>query len=180
MRKIIFNTTVAALMLVPALSLAQRHSEGRGTIKCESQRNRHTYCRTYTTGRVELRRQLSNAPCREYDTWGSTGDGSGVWVRDGCRAEFVVREQHWGRGRDYDRRGYGRDYDRDRGGSGRTFTCKSKHYAYNHCSVPGGRARRVELVRQLSDARCERGYSWGEDSHGVWVMNGCEGEFRAR
>ena len=149
------------------------HGGGRGqggskTITCESERDRQAYCRTYATGRVELREQLSKAPCREYDTWGATGDGSGVWVRNGCRAEFAVRQQQWGGGG-------GRDRDDER-----TFTCKSKQYDYNHCSVPGGRARRVELVRQISKARCERGNTWGEDSRGVWVMDGCEGEFSAR
>jgi hypothetical protein len=172
MRKIFFTATLTTLLLVPALSFAQRHHHGDSKrITCESQSNRHSYCRTYTTGRVELRRQLSDAPCREYDTWGATGDGSGIWVRNGCRAEFTVREQHWGGG-------YGGGH--HGGGYGRTFTCKSQHYAYNHCSVPGGKGRGVELVRQLSDARCERGNNWGEDRRGIWVMNGCEGEFRAR
>jgi hypothetical protein len=169
MRKTFCTVTLMAGILVPALSFAQWGQGGSKTITCESERDRQAYCRTYTTGRVELRRQLSKASCREYDTWGATGDGSGVWVRDGCRAEFVVEERRWGGGG-------GRDRDDDE----TTFTCKSKHYDYNHCDVPGGRGRRIELVRQISKAKCERGNTWGEDSRGVWVMNGCEGEFSAR
>ncbi|MGE0825934.1 MAG: DUF3011 domain-containing protein [Candidatus Binatia bacterium] len=177
MRKYIFSTTLVVLLLVPTLALARwDESEqwghgGRRTFKCESENNRHAYCRTYTTGRVELRQQLSKAPCIEYDTWKATGDGSGVWVRNGCRAEFAVKEHHWGWGA-----AGGGDWD----GAERTFTCKSSHYSYNHCSVPGGEARKVKLVRQLSDASCVKGSSWGEDRHGVWVDNGCEGEFKAK
>ena len=150
----------------------RRHGEGESQrIKCESRGGKYDYCKTHATGRVELRKQLSDAPCREYDTWGADGDGSGVWVREGCRAEFVVREHHWSRGS---------GDSHHNGGYGRTFTCKSEHYAYNHCSVPEGKARGVELVRQISKVSCERGSNWGEDSRGIWVMNGCEGEFRAR
>ena len=150
----------------------RRRGEGESRrITCESKGGKYDYCRTHTTGKVELRKQLSDAACREYDTWGTDGDGSGIWVREGCRAEFVVSEHHWSR-RSGD--------DHHHGDHGKTFTCKSEHYAYNHCSVPGGMARGVELVRQISKASCERGSNWGEDSRGIWVMNGCEGEFRAR
>ena len=171
MRKILFTTILAALTLVPALAFAQWGHGGRRTIKCESEGDRYAYCRTYTTGRIELRKQLSKASCREYDSWGAAGDGSGVWVRNGCRAEFVVREQHWGWGH-----GGGHNWD----GRERTFTCKSQHYSYNHCSVPGGKARKIKLERQMSTASCIRGSSWGEDDYGVWVDHGCEGEFQAR
>ena len=94
MKKIFFTATLAALMLVPVLSYAQGYGREK-TIKCESKGERYNYCRTHTTGRVELRRQLSDAPCREYSTWGADGDGSGIWVREGCRAEFTVEEGYW-------------------------------------------------------------------------------------
>ena len=71
--------------------LAYRPSPGGSrTITCESQRGRYAYCRTNTLGRVRLERRLSDAPCRQYDTWGADGDGSGIWVSDGCRGVFVV------------------------------------------------------------------------------------------
>ena len=171
MRKLVFSAALATVLLVPTLVFAQWGHGGRRTIKCESESNRYAYCRTYTTGRVELSKRLSKASCREYETWGATGDGSGIWVRNGCRAEFVVREHHWNWGG-----GGGRDWD----GGERTFTCKSEHYDYNHCPVPGGKARKIKLVRQLSDASCVRGSSWGEDRYGIWVNNGCAGEFEAK
>lgn len=169
MRKLLYRVLVAILLLVPALSLAQWGAGGRRTVRCESQSDRYAYCRTYTTGRVELRQQLSRAPCEEYATWGSDADGSGIWVRDGCRAVFVVRERYWGWG------GNGGDWD----GHARLIHCTSTSYTYNHCPVPGGR-RTTRLVRQLSNASCVRGSSWGEDRYGIWVDDGCEGEFEVR
>ena len=73
---------------------SERRHHGRSesrVIKCESRGAKYDYCETHTTGRVELSKQLSKASCKEYDTWGADGDGSGIWVREGCRAEFVVK-----------------------------------------------------------------------------------------
>ena len=79
----------SALWLVnPAVA---RPPQVSGRVQCESQARRHTYCRTGAYGRVLLERRLSDASCREYDTWGADRDGAGVWVRDGCRAVFVVQ-----------------------------------------------------------------------------------------
>ena len=178
MKRIFLTVTFTLLMVAPTLSFAQRGEKGRWgeggrrTVRCESQSKDYAYCRTYTTGRVELREQLSKSPCREYESWGSESDGSGVWVRGGCRAVFAVRERHWGWG-DNDS---GSDWD----GGERTFKCKSENFAYNHCPVPGGRGRKIKLVNQTSDSSCVRGSSWGEDRYGVWVDHGCAGEFQAR
>ena len=38
---------------------------------------------------------------------------------------------------------------------------------------------RVQLVRQLSSAACIEGRTWGQDARGVWVTDGCRGEFRS-
>jgi hypothetical protein len=105
MKKRHFGTaTLAIVVLCATVSLARRYDRER-TVRCESQSGRYTYCRTYTTGIVELRQQLSKTPCRQYDTWGSDRDGGGVWVRNGCRAVFAVRKRYWGGGRNDDRYG---------------------------------------------------------------------------
>lgn len=58
------------------------------TITCSSQDERRTTCAADTRGGAYLSRQISRAPC-EYDrTWGYTPGG--IWVSNGCRAEFVV------------------------------------------------------------------------------------------
>ena len=38
---------------------------------------------------------------------------------------------------------------------------------------------RVQLVRQLSNAACIEGRTWGRDARGVWVTDGCRAEFRS-
>lgn len=146
----------------PHVTYVQWGSGGRRTVRCESQNERYAYCPTYTTGRVRLQQQLSNTPCQQYATWGTDGDGSGIWVRNGCRAIFVVSGG-----------------DRGTGGSGRTLTCKSEEFRYNRCPIYQGRGR-VRLSRQLSDASCVRGSSWGVDRDGIWVNHGCAAEFTIR
>src|SRR5215813_15462323 len=146
--------------------LAYRPYSGeRRTVTCESQRGRYAYCRTDTIGRVRLGRRLSEAPCRQYDTWGADGDGSGIWVADGCRAVFVVEA-------------YRSPYE---GGSwegeGGIVTCKSAGFAYRYCRV-GRRHGRIYLERQLSDTRCIRGDNWGVERNGIWVDRGCAADFR--
>src|SRR3546814_16041075 len=56
-----------------------------------------------------------------------------------------------------------------------TVRCESKDRRTRHCNIDtrGG----VRLTRRLSDASCVQGRSWGYDSRGVWVSNGCRAEF---
>ncbi|HYM59466.1 MAG TPA: DUF3011 domain-containing protein, partial [Thermoanaerobaculia bacterium] len=58
-------------------------------VTCESKDNRRNLCRTETRFGVDIRKQLSISECRFRDTWGYDVDG--IWVKDGCRAEFFVR-----------------------------------------------------------------------------------------
>ena len=166
MRLLSSSIVVALLALVPVTDAFARDGDRR-TIRCESEAERHDYCRTGTRGRVELRKRLSKAPCIEYETWGADRDGSGIWVRKGCRADFVVLENRWDRDDDDDRRGSGR---------GRLLRCASKDWSYNHCEVRN--PRRVRIVRKLSDSRCVQDETWGTDRRGIWVDKGCEAEFQ--
>jgi hypothetical protein len=138
---------------------AKRRAPSGVRIECSSQQDRYTYCRTFAIGDVRLAQQLSKTRCREFDTWGSDGDGSGVWVKNGCRGVFIV----------------------SRGGRpgpspARTITCTSKDYSYAHCDVSTW-GRTVYVKRQLSDKRCIQGNNWGTDWRGIWVDRGCNAEF---
>lgn len=151
-------------------ALAQGYSPSRygaREIRCESDSRRHEYCRTYAYGRVRLERQLSKSACREYDTWGADRDGGGVWVRDGCRAVFIVLPfgpPHAHRPRP-PHRGY-------------RVTCKSDRFRPEYC--PLQRWGRVELEKRLSDAPCRRYDTWGTDGGGIWVDRGCAAVFSVR
>lgn len=60
-------------------------------------------------------------------------------------------------------------------GGRRLVRCESNDGRTRYCGVDtrGG----VRLVRQLSDRRCVRGQNWGVSERGLWVTNGCRGEF---
>lgn len=61
---------------------------------CESNDGRPRSCRVDTRGHVQLVRQISRSPCIEGRSWGRERDG--VWVAEGCRAEFEVRgDRRW-------------------------------------------------------------------------------------
>jgi hypothetical protein len=53
--------------------------------------------------------------------------------------------------------------------------CESRDYDREYCSADtrGG----VQLVRQLSRSACSQGRTWGATNRGIWVSNGCRGEF---
>jgi hypothetical protein len=137
-------------------------------IRCESDNGRTRTCAVPPRADVRLVRQLSSARCVEGQTWGQ--DRNGLWVTQGCRAEFEVRGRGngWGNGNGG---GWGNN-----GDYGRTFRCESDNGRTRTCAVEG---RRVELVRQLSSSACIEGRTWGRDNRGVWVTSGCRAEFRS-
>lgn len=139
--------------------------------RCESRDNRYRECANNSRARARLVRQLSDAPCIEGRTWGSSRGG--VWVDRGCRGEFASgRGNGWGNGGNW---GNGPGYG---GGPVQTIRCESDEGRTRQCSadVRGG----VRLVRQLSDTRCVEGQNWGWDRRGVWVSRGCRAEFEIR
>lgn len=118
---------------------------------CESYRYKRNYCAAYLNGRdVFLLNQLSNSSC--IGNWGY--DRNGVWVTNGCRAEFVVEDRH------YNQNGL--------------LTCSSRNFQFQGCQADtrGG----VEFARQLSRASCNG--NWGYDRQGIWVTNGCRAQFK--
>jgi len=56
---------------------------------CESKDSRNHFCAVDTRFGVELTRQLSISDCTFRRTWGYSDHG--IWVKDGCRAEFAIR-----------------------------------------------------------------------------------------
>ena len=132
-------------------------SGGNGRrIRCESTGNEYAFCPVPTRGDVRLVRQLSQRSCLPRRTWGFQSDG--IWVTDGCRAEFEV--------------GFANV---DWSGDSRSITCESDDRRYTRCRV--WTYGTVRLARQLSSARCVQGRTWGYDQDGVWVTDGCRGIF---
>jgi hypothetical protein len=150
----------SALLVLSLVGEAAARRPWAVRVECSSLSGRYSYCPTYAIGSVRLERQLSKARCRQFETWGSSGDGSGIWVRNGCRATFIV----------------------SRGGvlgpgpRPRTITCTSRDYGYARCDVPTW-GRQVYVKRQLSNTRWVQGRNWGADWGGIWVDRGCNAEF---
>lgn len=148
--------------------------DGRGyeeVFRCESRDLRPSYCRADIRGRVILVDQVSRNPCIEGRTWGI--DGRGIWVAEGCRGNFAII--YGGRGRGGDR-GLPDPYPAYGGPRGSyAIRCESRGGDFRHCRVRVRGA--VEIQRQLSDARCDYGRTWGYDRNGVWVNGGCRADF---
>lgn len=143
------------------------HPAAGQVIRCESHNHRRQHCRVDTRGGVTLVRQLSNQRCVQGRNWGH--DRNGVWVTNGCRAEFAVgRGAGWGTGHrpppSY--------------APGHVVRCESSNHRHRRCNIAVHQS--VTLTRQLSDASCIRGRTWGWDRNGIWVDRGCRAEFAVR
>ena len=127
-------------------------------IQCESRNYQQQAC---PTGRqitaAWVVNQQSSAPCIQGQTWGY--QNSDIWVTQGCAAEFGVQGAV--------------AYMAPVSG---TIVCESRDYTQNFCPV-GQFFSRAWLVTQRSRAPCQQGRSWGYDRNGIWVTQGCEGEF---
>lgn len=169
-----FIATAVAVLAVSAATpaAAQYYGNDRGyddqVIRCESSDGRTRECAT-GGGRVVLERQHSRSACIEGRTWGHGRNG--IWVSDGCRADFRVL----GYGGGYNDGYYGNQGNGQGYGYGSTVRCESNDGRTNRCAING--RGRVQLARQLSRAACIEGRTWGSDYGSVWVAQGCRAEF---
>lgn len=99
---------VASISIGTLLGIAPPVSAQQQVITCESYNNEPSSCSIPTRGRVRFYRQLSDASCR--NNWGSRRNR--IWVRNGCRAQFVVGGRRYNRNDRYNRnRRYDDRYD---------------------------------------------------------------------
>ncbi|KQZ71244.1 hypothetical protein ASD55_13375 [Rhodanobacter sp. Root561] len=147
-------------------------------VRCVSKDGHYARC-AVPWRRVELYKQESKGACIEGQSWGM--DHGTLWVDRGCRGLFGPA----GRGGYGDNRGDRRGHGHPHGGwqpgpdwnRRISLQCDSNKKKYQMCQVDVGRNGSVRLGRQLSDARCTEGYSWGWNRAGVWVAHGCRGQF---
>ena len=60
--------------------------------------------------------------------------------------------------------------------SAQQLTCESRNYQQEFCPT-GMTITRAWLVAQRSRAPCIEGQTWGRQNNGIWVTQGCEGDF---
>lgn len=129
------------------------------SVICESQNNGRSDCPVDTSYGVQLVRQISENGCVRGSDWGF--NERGIWVDNGCRAEFVV--------------GGDPRFTPRTTAAGARVLCESDDRGMKRC--PADTYWGVTLARQLSDSVCVRGATWGYDANGIWVNHGCRAEF---
>jgi hypothetical protein len=151
-----------ALLAVCGRSEAQgRYGEDYAeVVRCESRDYRQIWCDADTRDGARIVNQLSSTACVEGRTWG--WGARGVWVSGGCRGEFETGGRGHGGGGGY-------------ASASGLARCESRDFNQIYCDVDvrGG----VRLANQLSSAPCVEGRTWGVDRRGLWVRDGCRGEF---
>ena len=105
--------------------------------------------------------QSSSAPCIQGETWGY--QGANIWVTQGCAGEFGVQS-------------FGPPVVVAPLPVSGNIICESRDYQQAFCPA-GRRIGSAWLIAQRSRAACIQGRTWGYDSNGIWVSQGCEGEF---
>lgn len=183
---------VAVASLAPGAATQARESrqDSRDSIDCTSQGFARQRC-DVSWHDARLAQQLSDTTCVRDQNWGI--DNTGLWVDRGCAGRFVAASND--QRNDYDRSGdHGRserddDHGHDRGDRRDAWqpaadwnhrfsvTCESQDASDQFCAVDLGRHGRASLQRQLSSTRCRQGKNWGFNRAGVWVSQGCRGEF---
>jgi len=171
---IALKTVLAAGTLLAATGFAARDAQAQGygdrgqsqEVYCASNDTRGSRCQMPWRDSV-LTRQMSKSACIEGQTWGS--DPYSVWIKGGCRGNFGDARGYGWRDRDHGRH----DRGDDRGGQ--QVYCASNDNRGTRCQMPW---RYSVLSRQMSDAACIEGRTWGSDPYSVWVKGGCRGQFR--
>lgn len=137
-------------------------NQGSTIIKCESWNYQNARCAVDTRGGVEISRRIAGE-CSPNRTWGF--DRGGIWVSDGCRAEFRVFYGGGGGG--------GGGYYPPQN-QGYRVKCQSFNYQPARCPA----SIRVGVrVTNIIGGECKYSRSWGWDRGGIWVSNGCRADF---
>ncbi|HJS48242.1 MAG TPA: DUF3011 domain-containing protein [Gemmatimonadales bacterium] len=123
-------------------------------VTCESIRERRRECAIPAESVVRLLRRLGPSPCDSARSWGRRGRV--LWVDDGCRATFSVVPT----------------------AAASVVSCGAEAPGRQECRAPD--AAEVVLLRQLGEAACVRGRTWGLEAGRIWTEGGCRAEFEVR
>jgi hypothetical protein len=164
-------------------------------LRCESRNLARQDCPADTRGGVSLRYQYSSEGCYLNDTWGY--DNNGVWVTNGCRADFTLGTPP--PGSDEEQAGSSTKdkviagaviggiaaaiiaaavSNNNKNNDPNTVYCASDNGRYNTCQA--GRFRYAEMARQRSGSPCIFNRTWGYSRNTIWVDRGCRADFWVR
>jgi len=145
---------------------------GQSTIiKCESWNYKDARCAIDTRGGVELNKRIAGN-CQEGRSWGY--DRGGIWVSNGCRAEFRVFAGYNGGGHG----GHNGNGSNGGGwaGQGENYKVKCQSINYQPARCPASIRTGVRITKTIG-GECIYNRTWGWDRSGIWVNGGCRGEF---
>lgn len=141
---------LGALALRPLPGAAQAFVSPQ-LVTCESIRKQRRECVVPADATIHLVRRLGTSPCEPGRGWGRAG--ATLWVDRGCRAEFRVTPV----------------------ATQARVTCGSAEPARQTC--PTHAEAEVVLVRQVGEAACVRGRTWGYEAGVIWTEGGCRADF---
>jgi hypothetical protein len=142
--------SLGTLMVRPVPGAAQAFVSPQ-LVTCESIRKQRRECVVPADATVRLVRRLGPSTCEAGRSWGR--EGSVLWVDRGCRAEFSVTPP-----------------------AARTLVvCGSADPGRQSC--PTLADAEVILVRQVGEASCVRGRTWGYEAGTIWTEGACQAEF---
>ncbi len=135
-----------------------------GLVECRSTGTSIEHCQVPELQSVELIQELGRSyrnSCR--GNWGYSSHG--LWVRNGCHAQFRVVE--------YQQPKHPNNNSNYPNNQGREVICESNFGQVKTCSA--NTRGRVEFVQNLSNTSCDN--RWGYDANGIWVKDGCRARF---
>lgn len=198
------NHFLAVSLVLAGFAAAAKPAVAR-SIVCESDDRATQYCSVDTRGGVTLAVQYSHASCRQGSSWGY--DDRGIWVANGCRAQFDLGNYRGDHGSNRDSTAaaalaigligaaaiaasHDRDHRDDRDYDYRSSDSYgySGYVASDHLTCESRdngrkycpanlRHASVDIDRQLSSTPCRYGRNWGWDRGGIWVNDGCRAAF---
>lgn len=186
MRKYLVLIAAAMATVTMGLASAQSYSNrgyGSGysqarTVRCSSTSARRVFCPVAAMGEVRLSRQLSRRACVRGRSWSYTSRG--IWVANGCRADFIVarrtayRNPNAYRNPDpYRDPNAVVDHNHYVDSNGRVIHCESTASGRTYC----GDSHSRYTMSGSRDPDCIEGQTWGRDERGVWVSGNCDADF---
>jgi hypothetical protein len=120
-------------------------------VHCVSGDSGRTYCGAAHTHYTIT--GTADPRCVEGKTWGL--DERGIWVENGCVADFdpVISSSV---------------------APGQVLSCTSTGDGRSYCHTI---ANHRYVLKTIRSGDCVEGKTWGIDKHGLWVSNGCSGDW---
>ncbi|MEZ5472487.1 MAG: DUF3011 domain-containing protein [Marinicella sp.] len=135
-----------------------------GLVECRSEGTNINHCQVPDLQSIELVQEMGRYGNNCRGNWGYSSHG--LWVRNGCHAQFRVVEYQ-----QHSNPGYG--HNNPPNNQGYEVICESNYGQVRTCQADT--SGQVEFIQNLSSTSCDQ--RWGYDANGIWVKDGCRARF---